>query len=605
MPGEIKVTFVDMKDQKKDIWTVTGKKVWEILTETGLDVSGSCGGSGTCGKCKVQIMGGANAVGEEEKGLLLPDEIKAGVRLACYCTIMEPLEIKLGYTALEWNAKTLINDFADDEETGGMPVTVKKIFVPGYNEEVPKPIYDRIQEALPSLELEISPHNIKELVNGDRSGRPVLELNALIFNGRSVKRIHRENPAAFGIAFDLGSTTLLAALVDLKEGAAAAVVSHTNMQRIYGEDLIARVNYCMTNPEGLEKLHRIMINNLNTMIDELLLKAAIEPSDVYSITVAGNPIMTHTMLNLTIKGFGAVPFAGVFSSHMVVSAASIGMQLGAETPIYILPSIGGFVGADITAGLLMLKDIEREKFIMIDIGTNGEIVVGNRGELWAASAAAGPAFEGGGLSCGMRALEGALDHVELGEDESLVFHWLGRQGVKGICGSGALDLLAALYKGNYIDGNGIFTAKAFERLNMKERPESCLLINDTENKSTISFSQEDIRQLQLAKSAIRTGVDILLRQAGLKLGDIEALYLAGSFGSYLNPLRAKTIGMIPDIDNKKIINLGNAAGLGGIKALLHETQRKKAEYMAKSVRHVELALQPEFHDMFIKNINFE
>ncbi|MDR1616632.1 MAG: ASKHA domain-containing protein [Syntrophomonadaceae bacterium] len=604
MPGEIKITFVDIKDKKKDVWTVKGKKLWEILTEAGLDVSGSCGGSGTCGKCKVQITGSTSIPGEEEKRLLLTDEIKAGVRLACYYTITEPLEVKLNYTALEQSTKTLINDFADDEAMTGRPVTVKKIFVSGYDENAPKSIHDRIQETLTGLELEISPQNIKELVNWDRTGRPVLELNALIFNGHTVKRIHRENPRAFGIAFDLGSTTLLAALVDLEEGTAVAVVSHTNMQRVYGEDLISRVNYCVTNPEGLEKLHQIMINNLNAMIDELLLKACIASPDVYSVTVAGNPIMTHILLNLTVKGFGSVPFVGVFSSHITVSAASTGLQLEAQTPVYILPSIGGFVGADITAGLLMLNDIGREKFIMIDIGTNGEIVAGNNGELWATSAAAGPAFEGGGLNCGMRALEGALNHVKLGGDGNLIFHWLGNQGIKGICGSGALDLLAALYEGDYIDDNGIFTAMAFERLNMEKHPENRLLISDGENKSSVSFSQEDIRQLQLAKSAVRTGVDILLEQAGLSPGELEALYLAGSFGSYLNPAAAKVIGLIPNIDGKKIVNLGNAAGLGGIQALLHESRRKKAEHIAKSVRHVELALQPEFNNLFIKNINF-
>lgn len=272
-----------------------------------------------------------------------------------------------------------------------------------------------------------------------------------------------------------------------------------------------------------------------------------------------------------------------------------------------MPQIGGFVGADTVSAMMVLPKPNEQNFVLIDIGTNGEIVVGNKGEFWSASAAAGPAFEGGGLQSGMHAGIGAIDKVSLTNDE-LIYSWLGNENtIRGICGSGALDLLACLFIGEFIAENGVFTSKARQLLKLEASANGgsqLVLFDESTNPYKIVFSQEDIRQIQLAKAALRTAIDLLLEKSKLKLEELDALYIAGSFGTFLNPSNALTIGLLPKINPQKIINIGNAAGLGAVNTLLSENLLRQSQLLASRIQHIDLAAQAEFQQSLIKNIDF-
>jgi uncharacterized 2Fe-2S/4Fe-4S cluster protein (DUF4445 family) len=317
--------------------------------------------------------------------------------------------------------------------------------------------------------------------------------------------------------------------------------------------------------------------------------------------------MLHFLLGLNTSGFGTAPYTGALSEEMQILASPLGLKVSRLAKLNILPQLGGFVGADTTACLLTLSPGENDKFLMIDIGTNGEIVVAYRGKMWAASAAAGPAFEGGAVSCGMRAGYGAIDKVFWGEGK-LEFRVIGEGLPRGICGSGIIDLVAVLYKNNCLDGNGNFTEQAALQLELRTGQHGSEIIlvrgEETLTGTPLIFNQEDIRQVQLARSAIRTAIDILLKKAGIDVQKLDNIYLAGAFGNYLDPASLLKIGLIPPVDASKIRNIGNAAAEGAILALLSDDKNKEAANIKSRVQFVELAQQEEFQALYLKNINF-
>lgn len=607
MAEEVKVSIITPDGRQTSCWTLAGKNLWELIASNGMDPGGSCSGKGTCGKCKVRIDGQVNEIGDAERLQLLPEEIRAGNRIACNCTVKGPLTVYL--------------DFANDQLPGnkGMlskpyPQALKpqaryhKILIPGMEKSNPVPLHERLSQALSPYRLELSVDNLNQLAMLDRAGRPALELHALVLNGQSVKYIGRQKEKAYGVAFDLGTTSLFAALVDLETGEAAALANKNNMQRIYGADVISRVKYCLETPDGLEVLQRILINNLNIMLEEMLEQVKASAGNIYRLTAVGNPVMLHLLMGLNPSGFATAPYAGIFTDEISYPAAELGLNVNSQARLLLLPQVGGFVGADTTACLLTLPERNSGCYCLIDIGTNGEVIVARSGKLWAASAAAGPAFEGGNISHGMRAGSGVIDRVRLNDDGQLEFNILGSGPAKGICGSAVIDLTASLFKASYIDENGIINTEASNHITVKqEENEARIILSDSEenvNAMPVAFSQEDIRQVQLAKAAIRTTIDILLNEAGLSYSDLNRIYLAGVFGSFLDPENSILIGLLPPVKADKIKNLGNAAGQGAILALLSAEQVQKARQIKNQISYIELATHPDFQDRFLANLNF-
>lgn len=604
MPEYTKVKIINPDGTNQTVWTLKGKNIWEVLELAGMNFAGACGGRGTCGKCKVRIKGEVSELSPTEREHLLPEEFKRGERLACYCTVNGPAEVYLDYSLTNYGNKPFLA--AECPEPDYKPeIKVREIFIAGKERNFPSPIMERLRNVLPSCRWELSGANLNELSRMDRIGRPTMELYALVFNDEVVKRVAKTREPVYGLALDLGTTSLFGALINMETGQVVNMSSHTNMQRIYGDDILSRVSYCLENEDGLGKMQLIMINNINAMVEGLLKDTHGSSNNIYKVTVVGNPVMLHFFMGLDVGGFAVSPYTGVFLSEMSYPAFKLGLNVNCDAQVLILPQIGGFVGADTVACLLPVACKTNSRYLLIDIGTNGEIVVYNRGKIWAGSAAAGPAFEGGGISCGMRALVGAVDKVWL-DDKKLNFHVIGDGLVKGICGSAIIDLTASILEAGCLDKTGQLREDPTKRINVisEEKDNRLILTAEAVSGKVVSFNQDDVRQVQLAKAAIRTGIDILLKEAKLTCSDLDYIFLAGAFGHYLDPRNSMAIGLIPPAAINKIISIGNAAANGAILALKFTAKRTEARRLRDTAQLVELANYPGFQEMFIKNMDF-
>lgn len=603
MGEPIKIQVHTGNGQRHSLWSLAGKNLWEVLTLAGFPTDGTCSGRGSCGKCKVQVTGQVSSMKEPERNFLLPDEFNRGERLACQCTILGPASVSLPgiYDIKSGNYAPLMNPNPDVNR-----VSYRRVLLPGLDPETPMAIHRRLKTALGETELHVPLSSLERLSRIDRQGRPVLDLTALLLDGQAVE-VARERPSAYGLVLDLGSTSLLAALIDMSNGDIAAVSSQPNLQRVYGADIISRISYCMENSDGQSNLHQILINNVNSMIEDLLMTSGAEAEDVYETIIVGNPVMLHLFINLSVAGLASYPYHGLFVDELVLPASSINLCVNQLGKLILLPQAGGYIGADTVSCLLTIPDWSKSSFILIDIGTNGEVVVGNRGELWAASAAAGPALEGGHIRCGMRAAEGAIDKVIFNEGEGLTFRVIGETLPRGLCGSAIIDTTAAMLKAGWIDEYGTVTPKGLTEAAIQpggSGDEIVISVSQEGSQPAVVFTQEDIRQVQLAKSAIRTAVDLLMEQAGLAPDDIQQIYLAGAFGHYLNPASIIGIGLIPKFNLDLIRPIGNAAASGAIAALLSPTKRREASKIQGQIKLVELAEHPDFQDRFLQNLNF-
>lgn len=603
MSDKVAITVVSSSGKEYAVWGFIGQSIYEALLLHNFDTEGSCAGHGTCGKCKIKAEGFVSPISETEGAMMLPEELKQNLRLACKTIIEGPVTVYLhNYEAL---TKAFLYHGIESKFIKPK-VKVQSFYIPGLDKDLCIPIHRRIRESLMDYEVNLTPDNINQLLGIDRLGRPSLELQAVIFNDRLVKYVSRENEGVYGIALDLGSTSLFAALVDLVEGSVIAISSITNMQRVYGADIISRLSYANQNDEAQRNLQQILINNINSMIEELVNEAKILPRQVYSFLVVGNPVMLHLFAGISVKGFSSFPYVGAFTDELVLKAKEIGLLANVDADIILLPQVGGFVGADTIAALLNLEDVN-SCYLMVDIGTNGEIVLHKDGQMWATSAAAGPALEGGHITCGVRAGAGSIDKVFLNEDEELEFHVIGDYPVRGLCGSAIIDLVACFLKANYIDNNGIIDLSTCKLKPLNNDSEVQLIIYDQDDiipGKPIIFTQEDIRQVQLAKSAIRTAIDLLMKTAEVSYSELDYIFLAGAFGNYINAANVVSIGLLPPTDVDKIKNIGNAAGNGAILALLSSEKREKASEIAQNITNVELANHPDFQKFFLENLNF-
>ncbi len=389
----------------------------------------------------------------------------------------------------------------------------------------------------------------------------------------------------FLVAVDLGSTSVVAYLLDGKTGATLAVRSMMNPQRQYGADVVMRASYAMEH--GAEALSSCVRRLVSEMIRELARECGGSPEDVVRIVMVGNSCMHHLFLEIPVDSLVLAPYEPKVKDAVSCSAQELGILAHPRARLCWLPNIGGFVGADTVGCILVTHMEEREKMtLMIDIGTNGEMVLGNRRTgLTACSTAAGPAFEGAKISCGMRGSTGAIDHVHLDDEGRPVFHAIGEGEPIGICGSGLLDAASCLLKCGAVDESG----------RMKD---------DWYFTKNVSLIQQDIRELQLAKAAIAAGIRILCTKKGIEVGDIEEVLLAGAFGNYLDPESACDIGMLPEELRGRVIPVGNAAGEGARIAALNQGEYERSRILAREVEFVELAREADFQDIYVDELEF-
>lgn len=605
MEDLIKIEVQTQGEAFSSVWAYPGQNLWEVLLANGLMPAGLCGGLGTCGKCKVRVEGSSRPPAEKERFQLLPEEYKKGIRLACHLEVEGPLKITLENEAA---APNLIASFWEIPAFKPL-ASNRKVYIPGHDRYHPVSIQERLQRAVPDLQFNLGIKNWNDLYLLDRIDRPVLELTAMVLEDQEVIFTGKAPGQLFGLAFDLGTTSLVAALLDLESGATVGTCTMPNMQRVYGADIISRLQYCTAHEEGLQTLHQVVINNLNQMITSLITGMGAHADQIQRLVVVGNPVMLHLFLGLNPQGMAAAPFAGIITDAFSCRAWDLNIMAHHSAEIYLPPQLGGFVGADTTAGLLAIPDGLPEKCLFIDIGTNGEVVLKSGERFWAASAAAGPAFEGSGITSGMRAAAGAIDHFSWENTSGIGWQVLGRQQPRGICGSGLVDLVFFLLERGCIDQQGIFTSRCSENgLLIQEGANGNELVIVPAQKAhqgvPVVLSQEDVRQVQLAKGAIRAAIEILLKESGLSASQLEAVYLAGAFGTYLEPVHAMGIGLLPGVEASLIRNIGDAPVRGAAILLTHPQARRKAASVRSATTLIELADHPDFQDTFLHYLNF-
>lgn len=570
-----------------------------------------CGGKGRCGKCKVRVFGFVSDITEEEKKFFSADELANGWRMACRVKILGAVTIDIPKTVSEGH-KILSDGFSDYI---ALDSTISKVYA-----EISKPTLEdqtadleRIRRAVgfgPIESLDVMQTIPDSVRSQDFRVTSVLRGNELIAVEPGDTRQN-----TYGVAFDIGTTTVVGFLIDLDSGKELAVASQMNAQAVYGADVVSRINYSMENSQGLQHLQEKIAGVLDQIIDELAQNADISRTNIYEITVVGNTCMQHLFLGLDPKNLAQAPYVSVVQDEVVVRAKDLGLEIAPGGYVTVLPSIAGFVGGD-TVGVLLATSIDESPTIklVVDIGTNGEIALGSRSNLVSCSTAAGPAFEGAQISHGMRGTTGAIEAVSFGED--VQYKVIGDVCPRGICGSGLIDIVAELVKCQILDQTGrilgplecpqSLSPKLRERIVEGENGYEFIIAYQCDGISNkpITVTQRDIRELQLAKGAISAGIEVLKDELGIEDVDISEVLLAGAFGNYIKRESAAAIGLIPSVPLERVRSVGNAAGVGSKMALLSLQQRQRARMVARSVKYVELSSLSKFQEKFMMSMYF-
>lgn len=600
---------VAIQPQGRVVFVLPGASLLEAVAGIGLALDTPCGGAGTCGKCRVRIVTGAAAPTAADQAVFNSREIAAGWRLACQLRVQSDLTVDVPASSLFADQHQIL---AAEMPGGKIEVApaVRKCFVelaaPSLDD--PTPDLLRIEQAAGAFktDLRVLRHLPARLRACDFKGTAVLADNLLIDFEPGDTAAH-----AYGAAFDLGTTTLVGVLLDLRSGQQRAVVSRMNPQIRFGDDVLSRIRHSSSCPECLEDVQKAVTNELSTMLDALCREAGVELRHVYEIAVAGNTTMQQMLCGIDSRALGEVPFVPSHARGLLFPARDIGLSIAPCGMVYVFPVIGGFVGGDTTAGILVTRILERDgPVLMVDIGTNGEIVLAHDGRLWCASTAAGPAFEGARITCGMRAARGAIEKVVFEDDVRLGV--IGNVPPGGICGSGLIDLIAELLKHGIVTPEGQICGpqelpaalpKALVRrvrVNGDGAAEFLVAARARgQAEEPVVLTQRDVREVQLGAGAIRAGIAILLKQAGVPVADLKAVLLAGGFGNFIRRNHAQRIGLLPQgIAHEKIVYVGNASLSGAQWALLSVTERKRAEALARQAQHVDLSRDPEFQMVF-------
>jgi uncharacterized 2Fe-2S/4Fe-4S cluster protein (DUF4445 family) len=409
----------------------------------------------------------------------------------------------------------------------------------------------------------------------------------------------------FGVAFDVGTTTLVGTLMNLRTGMAASVQSTLNGQAPFGADVISRISHGMNGPEAIVELRDAVVATMNSILDELYGETGVTPAQTYEAVVVGNVTMLHLLLGVDPSPLSMSPFTPAFMDQLSIDARDVGLHIHPQGYVQTLPALGAYVGADIVAGVLATGVVREDKLrVFVDVGTNGEIVLGSAQRALATAAPAGPAFEGSQIRCGMRATTGAIEGVTLSDRVDLQVIG-GDVAAQGICGSGLVDAVAQLLLAGLMDHSGrLKLAEDVPHHPLRDRLIDIDGIRAFLLADGVYLTQRDIRELQFAKGSIATGIKILMDILGVTPGDLDEVLLGGSFGSYLNPESAKVIGLVPPVDVGRIIAVGNSAGEGAKIALLSYRERQVAFELPARIEYIELSGRSDFNDSFISVLGF-
>jgi len=602
--AEFTVTFLP---DYGSVTVVPGTPLLEAARDLGLRLQSPCGGQGRCGKCLVQVPSGVDDPTPVEMRILSPAQLGDGWRLACQTRVVADTLVTVPESSLAIEHRIMVEG-AEREVLVEPNVRKISLRLAAPSVDDPRADLDRVIEALgegalPPSRLE----PLQDLPGLLRAGG--YAVTAVLADGRlAAVEAGDTTEQTYGLAVDVGTTTVVTYLCHLPTGAAVAVASDLNSQAQYGDDVISRIQAATGDPEDLRGLNRAIIAVINDLVVRACHEAGVPPDSIYEIAVVGNTCMSHLLLGVSPAGLGTVPFVPSFRSAQTVRAADLGIDISPYGSVYVAPNIGSFVGAD-TVGVMLASEFDRGDGlrIAVDIGTNGEIVVAKGGELYACSTAAGPAFEGAKISCGMRASLGAIDAVRI--DGDVDCHVIGDVRPRGLCGSGLVDVIAELVRVGAVAETGRMLTRE-EASSLPEKVRGRLAENENGMEFVLARADEayagepitltarDVRETQLAKAAIYGGMELMLHQVGAEPGDVEQLLLAGAFGNYIRLESALAIGLIPSVAAERIASIGNAAGVGARLMLCSLSERRRAQEIARSTRHVELSEGEGFYDRF-------
>jgi len=610
MTAEIRVRF---QPSGRSVYVLPGTKILEAAGRAGIILQTPCGGQGTCGKCRVRVISGECSAPQPDQKVLAKKAWAQGYRLACQTAILSESVIDVPLESMfESRQKILVRDMGAKARFN--PVIRKKHF------NLPKPSSADARSDVARLSDALGDHvfitaDMVRLLPGFL--RSHAWAGTAVLAGSRLIGLEAGDTAtsAYGMAFDIGTTTVVGTLLDLVDGKEVGVASRMNPQIAYGDDVVSRIRRIRENAEALAEMQQCILETLNDITTSIARDANVPLENIYEAVVAGNSTMQQIFCGFDPSALGEVPFVHVFDKALTLSAGRLGLRANPGAEVYVFPQIGGFVGGDTVAGMLAARlDRWKRPVLLVDIGTNGEIVLAYDGKMLATSTAAGPAFEGARIKQGMRATAGAVEKVLIQDD--VLLNVIGNVKPTGICGTAVIDAVAELLRQGVLDSTGrLCTAgeapstvpgKVRQRLITRNNETDFLLASaeETASREPLFLWQKDVREVQLAAGAIRAGVQILLRRAGLKPDDLEAILLAGAFGNFIRRKNARRIGLLPQIPCERIRFIGNAASMGAKLALLSQEERDYAEQLRSKAVHVDLSLDQEFQDEFVAAMLF-
>ncbi len=604
--GRVKLDFAPSNQSFK---VPPGVSVFDAASWNGIAIDSTCGGHGTCKKCKVQITEGIVPISRLDLRAFSQDELKNGWRLACVARATENLAITVPAMTTRPKAATV----GVGRQVILRPAVQKRYLEldePTLHDQ--RPDIQRVKDAIDDLEVNVEFKLLQKLPTVLRKNN--FKVTAVVVDDLLIDIEPGDTTdKRFAIAYDLGTTTVVATLLDLNSGTPVAVKSMLNMQQPFGADVISRISATMLDENALDKLRIAAQSTLSELTNEVIKEAEISPNNVYEIAIAGNATMVQLVLGVDPEPVGVAPFITASQNWPVLNAKEFGIEIHPGARAYIFPSFGAYVGGDIVAGVLA-SGMDRDKRVrlFIDVGTNCEIVLSDGNKILTTAAPAGPAFEAASIKCGMRAADGAIEVVKITKD-GVSLQVIGEVEPQGMCGSGLVDAVAELAKIGVLDQSGRFVTqevmeKEFPKLSSRlinlETNEKAFLLHGDKNDSLVYLTQRDVRELQFAKASIATGWRLLMEQLKLNDEDIQQVLLAGSFGSYLSPASAIQIGLVPKIPVMRIVSAGNVAGEGAKMVLLSQPERNGATALLNEVEYVELSDRADFNDKFVVQLSF-
>jgi uncharacterized 2Fe-2S/4Fe-4S cluster protein (DUF4445 family) len=593
-PDRVRLVFEQADGAVKETRVPAGTTLFDGASWNGVAIDSTCGGHGTCKKCKVRVASGEQAVSTVDPRAFTPDELRAGWRLACRAQAEADLVVEV--PPLQTRPKAALAGV-------GRHVILRPAVQKRYLELTEPTLEDqvsdleRVLQAMDDVELRVPMDLLRSL--GATLRTADWKVTAVLVDDLLVDVEAGDTSARrHAIAYDLGTTTVVATLIDLETGQPAAVSSMLNAQQPFGADVITRISATMMDPAALGMLRDRAHETLATLTIEVCEEAGVDPSEVYEIVIAGNMTMLQLALGIDPEPLSMAPFTIISRRLPEAKATDFGVSVHERAPAVLFPALGAYVGPDIVAGILATGLIlDKRTRLFIDVGTNSEIVLGSSARALATAAPAGPAFEAAQIRCGMRAAEGAIEGVRIVDGE-VQLTVIGDVEAVGLCGSGLVDAVAELVGAGILDHSGRFVLGSSPRLG-KIGEENVFYLHDD-----VFLSQRDVRELQFAKASIATGWQILCNDMGVDPTEISQVLLGGSFGSYLTAASAVKIGLVPKLPLTRIVSAGNVAGEGAKIAALSVTERAAASAAIDEVDYVELSGRTDFNDLFIDQLSF-